>query len=285
MGRPIIDECSATRNRKKPSREPGARMLEFAVRIAREAGRLLLDGFGKKQQITHKGRIDLVTAADLAAEQLIKERISAQFPEHQILAEETGLSERAGERPEYRWIVDPLDGTTNFAHGYPCFAVSIAAERAGEIVCGVVFDPVHDELYTAERGAGAHLNGSRIEVSETAGLSQAMLCTGFPYDVKTNPSNNLDHFKNFVTRAQAVRRDGSAALDLCYTACGRFDGFWELGLKSWDTAAGALVLIEAGGRITGFDGSPFSVYRQHVCASNGRIHEEMVEVLSMADVS
>ena len=252
-------------------------MLNFAIRVARDAGRLLRDRVGTRIDIDHKGSINIVTDVDLASESLIREAISTYYPKHEILAEEGGLSESGS---EYRWIVDPLDGTTNYAHGYPIFCVSIALECRGEVVLGVVYDPMRDELFAAEQGGGAALNNRPIHVSKTADLMQGLLSTGFPYDIKTSKLTNLDHWANFAMNAQALRRDGAAALDLCYVACGRFDGFWELNLSPWDTAAGALIVSEAGGLVSNFIGGTFSNYEPQVVASNGLIHDRMIEVLN-----
>lgn len=253
-------------------------MLDFAIRVARDAGRLLRDRLGTGFDIEHKGAINLVTEVDLASEKLIRETISTYYPRHEILAEEGGLTES---KSEYRWIVDPLDGTTNYAHGYPMFCVSIALERAGETILGVVYDPMREELFSAEPGAGAALNNRPIRVSKTGQLMQSILSTGFPYDIGTSKLTNLDHWANFAMNAQALRRDGAAALDLCYVGCGRFDGFWELNLSPWDTAAGALIVTEAGGRVTNFSNDAFSNYKPEVVASNGLIHDRMIEVLAM----
>lgn len=254
-------------------------MLDFAVQTAREAGRILAERFGRITEVSHKGEIDLVTEADLASERFIIERIRNYYPRHAILAEESGPSDAGERRSDYVWIVDPLDGTTNYAHGYPVFAVSIALEHQGEILLGVVYDPMRDELFAAERGAGATLNGRRIRVSDVEDLNKAMLCTGFPYDVRER-GEFARHFRNFIMTAQAVRRDGSAALDLAYVASGRFDGFWEEGLNPWDVAAGALLVEEAGGRVTDYQGRPFSIYRAPVLASNGLVHDAMMRVLA-----
>ena len=256
-------------------------MLNFAIQAARDAGRILSERYGRAIQISNKGDIDLVTEADLAAERLIVERIKSHFPRHSILAEEAGEVESAsGAASEYKWIIDPLDGTTNYAHGYPFFCVSIALERAGEVVVGVVYDPLRDELFAAERGEGATLNGRRIRVSETDDLNRALVCTGFPYDVRQR-SDFARRFANFIMQAQSVRRDGAAALDLAYVACGRFDVFWEEGLRPWDVAAGVLILEEAGGRVSHYDGRPFDVYTPPIVASNGVLHEELLRVLAM----
>jgi myo-inositol-1(or 4)-monophosphatase len=253
-------------------------MLDFAIRVAQDAGRLLRDRVGTKIEIGHKGDINIVTDVDLASERLIRDAIATYYPRHEILAEESGLAES---NSDYRWIVDPLDGTTNFAHGYPIFCVSIALESKGEIILGVVYDPMRDELFAAERGGGAALNHRPIRVSRTGDLMQSLLSSGFPYDIKTSNLKNLDHWANFAMKAQALRRDGSAALDLCYVACGRFDGFWEWNLSAWDTAAGVLIVEEAGGRVTDFGGGQFSNYRPQTLASNGLIHDQMIEVLAM----
>jgi myo-inositol-1(or 4)-monophosphatase len=251
-------------------------MLNFAKQIAREAGAILRENFGRDIEIHHKGQIDLVTEVDLMSEAFLRERIATHYPKHQLLAEEGGLSDVTS---EYRWIVDPLDGTTNFAHGYPFFSVVVALEHKKDIVLGVIYDPIRDELFAAERGQGATLNERPLRVSKTASLGQSLLVTGFPYNVRSSPQKNLDHFSDFLDVAQAIRRDGSAALDLCYVAAGRFDGFWELNLAPWDMAAGSLIVTEAGGTVTAFNGSEFSSYVPEVLATNGHIHDEMVAVL------
>ncbi len=253
-------------------------MLNFAIDVAREAGGLLIQRLGVAK-VTNKGDIDLVTEADIAAEELIIERIRSYYPQHGILAEESGEATlTGGKRSEWKWIIDPLDGTTNYAHGYPCFAVSIALEHNGVIEIGVVYDPVRDEMFAAERGSGATLNDRKIRVSSVEDLSQAMLCTGFPYNVRERPDFARD-FANFTMTAQAVRRDGSAAIDLAYVACGRFDGFWEDGLSPWDIAAGMLLIEEARGLVTDFDKQPLSIYTKKVLATNGLIHDAMMKIL------
>lgn len=255
-------------------------MLNFAIEMARDAGRILVERQGRSLQVSNKGDINLVTEADLAAEKLIIERINSYYPRHAILAEESGATHGSQSSPdaEWKWIIDPLDGTTNYAHGYPCFCVSIAAEHDGKIEIGVIYDPVGDELFAAERGQGATLNDRSIRVSDIDELNRAMLCTGFPYDVRERP-DFARHFSNFTMRAQAVRRDGSAALDLAYLACGRFDGFWEDGLNPWDIAAGVLLIEEAGGLISDFQGGKLDIYTAKVLASNGLIHDAMMSVL------
>jgi myo-inositol-1(or 4)-monophosphatase len=254
-------------------------LLNFAIQTAREAGRVLAEKFGRALQVSNKGDIDLVTEADIAAERLIVERIRSHHPRHAILTEESGDVVTAGDASsEYKWVIDPLDGTTNYAHGYPCFCVSVALEHEGSVVVGVVYDPTRDELFAAERGGGATLNGRGLRVSETSDLNAALLCTGFPYDVRDR-GDFARHFRNFIMRAQSVRRDGAAALDLAYVAAGRFDGFYEEGLRPWDVAAGVLLVEEAGGRVTHYDGSPFRIYTPPIAASNGLVHEAMLEVL------
>jgi myo-inositol-1(or 4)-monophosphatase len=257
-------------------------LLNFAIQTARDAGRILAERFGRPLQITNKGELELVTESDLASERLIIERIQTYHPRHAILAEESGASSPGDQqhKSEWRWIIDPLDGTTNYAHGYPCFCVSMGLERNGRMELGVVYDPMRDEVFTAERGQGASLNGRRIEVSPVNSLSSALLCTGFPYDVRER-SEFARHFANFIMNAQGVRRDGAAALDLAYVACGRFDGFWEEGLKPWDVAAGALMIEEAGGRVSNYAGEPLSIHNPPILASNGLLHEQMMRVLSV----
>ena len=253
-------------------------MLNFAIQTAREAGNILLEKFGKITTVTKKGDINLVTEADLASEKLIIERIKTYHPRHSILAEESGEAVVIGGEGNWKWIIDPLDGTTNYAHGYPCFCVTLALEHDGEIVVGVTFDPTRNELFAAEKGSGASLNGKPISVSAETKLSESLIVTGFPYNFKEVPQFERS-LKEFLLKSRGVRRDGSAAIDMAYVACGRFDGFWEEGLHPWDVAAGKLLIEEAGGSVTYYDGSPFSVYAPPICASNGGIHPEMLEVL------
>lgn len=256
---------------------PPEHVLSVAIEAARAAGSLLLKYARSGFRIEHKNPINLVTDADHAAEQCVIDRVRAEFPTHRILAEERGADAQPTSR--YQWIIDPLDGTTNFAHGFPVYAVSIGVECDGRGLIGVVYDATRDELFTAQAGDGARLNGSSIEVSTTEQLGSALLVTGFAYDIRDTPNNNLNHFARFALKAQGLRRTGSAALDLCYVAAGRFDGFWEVKLSPWDMAAGVVVLREAGGRVTDFHGNPHSIYQPELVASNGRIHGAMLTVI------
>jgi len=247
--------------------------LEVAVDAAREAGGILLSESDRPVKITYKGEVDLVTEADRKSEAAVVARLRSHFPQHAIIGEEGGEGGAPADS-RYRWYVDPLDGTTNFAHGYPCFAVSIGLLEDGQPLVGVVLDPSRDELFTAMRGEGAYLNSKRIRVSKVEELSKSLVATGFPSHKRTsNP--NMNYYWQFTLHSHGVRRDGSAALDLCSVACGRFDGFWEFGLKSWDTAAGMLIVREAGGMVTDFSGRPYNPGDPEILASNGRIHSEM----------
>jgi myo-inositol-1(or 4)-monophosphatase len=249
--------------------------------MAREAGALLMTYFQRHIKIEYKGDADLVTAADRASEKLIRERISARWPSHDVLGEEQGLTDQGS---EYRWYVDPLDGTTNFAHGFPVFCVSIALERnvpggmrGNDVrrIAAVIYDPTRDELFSAEQGRGAQLNDAPIRVSQTANLSECLLATGFPSH-KRHKNPNIYFYHQITLRTHGVRRAGSAALDLCNVACGRFDGFWEFNLNPWDTAAGVLIVEEAGGKVSGFDGTAFEINSRETLASNGLVHEALV---------
>jgi myo-inositol-1(or 4)-monophosphatase len=248
--------------------------LDVAIETAREAGAILLAEFDQPVKISYKGEVDIVTQADRRSEEAIVSRLRAHFPKHAIVAEEGGGKE--SESP-FRWHVDPLDGTTNFAHGYPCFAVSLGLEEAGELLAGVVYQPISGELFTAAKGEGAYLNQKKIEVSRIEKLATSLLSTGFP-SVKRAQNPNIRYYWDFTLRSHGVRRDGSAALDLAAVACGRFEGFWEFGLHSWDTAAGVLLVREAGGMVTAFNGQPYRLGDRELLASNGRVHEEMKEV-------
>jgi myo-inositol-1(or 4)-monophosphatase len=253
-------------------------MLNFAIETAREAGQILLEKFGRKIGVFKKGDINLVTEADLASEKLIIERIRSYYPKHAILAEESGDAVLLDGVNTWKWIIDPLDGTTNYAHGYPCFCVTIALEHDGEIVIGVTFDPTRNELFAAEKGKGATLNNKPIRVSDTEKLSESLIVTGFPYNFKEK-ENFARHLTDFLLHSRGVRRDGSAAIDMAYVACGRFDGFWEEGLNPWDVAAGLLLIEEAGGQVTYYNGEKYNIYSPPICGSNGLIHREMLEVL------
>jgi myo-inositol-1(or 4)-monophosphatase len=251
--------------------------LTAMAAIAREAGALLLHYFHQHLKIEYKGDADLVTAADRASEALIRDRIRAQWPAHDVLGEEQGLNDQGS---DYRWYVDPLDGTTNFAHGYPVFCVSMGLERresetAATRIAAVVYDPTRDELFSAAQGKGAHLNGEAIHVSKTPVLKESLLATGFPSH-KRHKNPNIFFYHQITLRTHGVRRAGSAALDLCNVASGRFDGFWEFNLNPWDTAAGVLIVEEAGGKVTRFDGSPFELNSRETVASNGLLHEALL---------
>jgi len=254
-------------------------VLNFAKQIALDAGSLLVQRLGSAR-VSNKGDIDLVTEADIAAEKLIIDQIRSYYPRHSVLAEESGEAiSIGGDGSSWKWVIDPLDGTTNYAHGYPCFCVSIGLEHNGVLELGVVYDPMRDEMFAAERGQGATLNDRRIRVSDVEELNSAMLVTGFPYNVRERPDFARE-FAIFTMNAQAVRRDGSAAIDLAYVACGRFDGFWEDGLNPWDMAAGILLIEEAGGRVTNFQDEPLSIYTKKVLATNGLVHEAMLRLLA-----
>ena len=241
--------------------------------IAHEAGALLIDYFNQHIKVEYKGDADLVTAADRKSEALIRERIRSRWPDHDVLGEEEGLRDTGS---EYRWYVDPLDGTTNFAHGYPVFCVSMALEHKNEMIAGLCFDPTRNEMFTAERGKGALLNGSPIQVSKTVKLAESLVATGFPSH-KRHKNPNIHFYHQITLRTHGVRRAGSAALDLCSVACGRFDGFWEFNLNPWDTAAGVLIVEEAGGRVSDFRGGEFQLNSRETLASNGIIHDALLQ--------
>lgn len=254
-------------------------MIENLAEVARMAGRILREGYGKAQEIEEKGRsTDLVTATDKASEVVVRQYLARHFPTHAILGEEEGLSGSADS--EWTWIVDPLDGTTSFAHGLPFFSVCIALRHRREIVAGAVYEPLRDELFLAESGSGATLDGKRIRVTETADLSRALLATGFPYRIAENPHKTLEVFAAVVPHARGIRRMGSAGLDLAYVACGRMDGYWETLLKPWDCAAGALLVREAGGLVTDFSGLEHDIFGLETLATNGAIHEQLRELIA-----
>jgi myo-inositol-1(or 4)-monophosphatase len=254
-------------------------MLDVAIEAATTAGKHLKKHLGKVRDIQKKSgqEKNLVTEIDKASEKIIIGIIKKHFPKHEILAEESGRTLGAS---RYKWIIDPLDGTTNYTHGFPVFCVSIGVEYKNELVYGVVYDPNFDELFTAEKGKGAFLNGKKIHVSKTEKLSASLLVTGFPYNIAENPNHAVEHFVNFLVHAQAVRRMGSAAIDLAYVAAGRYDGFWEVALNPWDMAAGALLVREAGGKLTDFSVKEFSIYQKEIVASNGIVHPQMIEILN-----
>ncbi len=251
----------------------------IVINAARQAGEILRKNWGQAGQIEHKGAIDLVTETDRLAEAAILTTLQAHYPDFSILAEEAG---QRGDNAEQRFIVDPLDGTTNYAHAYPCFCVSIALEQQGVVTLGVIYEPLLDELYTAIKGQGAYVNGKPLFVSATNNLNDSLLVTGFPYNIRERTGNSLKYFNHLALLAQGVRRDGSAALDLCYVAAGRYDGFWELNLCPWDVAAGSLIVAEAGGRVSHIDDVGFSINGKQILATNGLIHEELGQALKQA---
>lgn len=255
---------------------PDPRYLATAIEAVTLAGAIQRAKFGTVLRVDKKGAIDLVTEVDLEVERAVRALLGARFPTHAILAEELGGS---GAGHSHRWVFDPLDGTTNFTHGVPIFCASLALEIDGEAVVGAVFDPNRRELFTAERGVGAWLNGAPLRVSTTDALIDALLVTGFPYDVHATLDEVMGLFAAFVAEARAIRRLGSAAIDLCWVAAGRMDAFWEERLQPWDTRAGALIVEEAGGRVTGVDGGPWDPAAGHILASNGRLHEAMRQVV------
>jgi myo-inositol-1(or 4)-monophosphatase len=254
--------------------------LQVASAAAREAGKILKRRFGGPLNVRKKGVIDLVTDVDLQAEKAVLQLIRARFPSDRILAEESGGQ---GQSPERTWIIDPLDGTTNFAHGFPFFAVSLALEVAGEIALGIVYNPHLEEYFEAVRGSGALLNGRPVTVSDTTEIGDSLLATGFPYDIQDSGEDVLELFGRVTKKAQGVRRPGSAALDLCYVACGRFDGFWEKGLNPWDTAAGSIIAREAGGMLATYSGTDYTPYEKTVVAANPALLEEMLRVINSND--
>lgn len=252
------------------------KFMDTAVRAARAAGKLQRERLWSEHEIEFKGEINLVTEVDRECEDMIVAAIRGEFPGHDFLAEE---NEYARSDSRFRWIIDPLDGTTNYAHGFPWFCVSIALEIDGEVRVGVIYHPMMDELFTVAKGEGALLNGRPLRVSRREPLKNCLLATGFPYDRTWDNENNFANFQNFQMAARAVRRAGAAALDLAYVAAGRLDGYWECKLKPWDVAAGQLLVAEAGGMVTNYAGKPFSIREHRIIASNGLIHGEMLGVL------
>jgi myo-inositol-1(or 4)-monophosphatase len=257
---------------------------KLAIDTAIKAGKIIIKHSGRVKKIGFKDAVNLVTDVDKLSEEMITSSIRSMFPDHGILTEESKEKRSAS---EFKWVIDPLDGTTNYAHNLPVYCVSIALEEKGQIILGVVYNPNLDELFVAEKGKGAYLYKGRgsskskhkISVSHESQLGKSLLATGFPYDIRTSRVNNLNHFTNFYKKCQAVRRMGAAALDLAYLAMGRFDGFWELKLSPWDMAAGSLLITEAGGKVTDFSGGPFNIYLKEILATNGKIHQQMVDVL------
>jgi len=254
--------------------------LKVAAEAGKQAGQMLQASIDKSREITFKGAVDLVTNHDRESQQMIFNHLSSLYPDHDFLAEEDLCEERGA---DFRWIIDPIDGTTNYAHRFPFFSVSIALEWKGCMVLGVIYDPMREEMFTAAVDEGAYLNGKRIHVSSVSDLNNSLLATGFPYDLRESKVNNFDHFAHFAVRAQAIRRCGSAALDLCYLACGRFDGFWEMKLSPWDVAAGALIVQEAGGRVSDFGDDEYCPFGKEILASNTLIHRQMLDVLRMGE--
>ena len=252
-------------------------LLDFALETAKEAGSILIQHFGKISTIKRKSTdVDLLTIADTESEVIILDKIKTTFPQHHIISEESDITKGSS---EYRWIIDPLDGTTNFVHNLPIFAVSIGLQYKDETILGVVYNPVADKCFWAEEGSGAFLNGKPINITSTNTLSNSLLVTGFPYIQDDRYEKCFALFKELYSRTQGIRRLGAAALDFCFVAMGRFDGFWEFGLESWDFCAGALILQEAGGKISDWDGSPMPFSGKRVLATNGHVHGEMMEIL------
>jgi len=251
--------------------------VQFSEKLARGAGKILKQGFNRSLIINYKGRINPVTEYDLKSERYITSQIVKRFPDHAILAEEGSDVE---EQSPYRWVIDPLDGTVNYAHGFPVYCVSIAVEYEGDTIAGVVYDPDRDELFSAGKGMGTWLNKKKVHVSSEKTLRKALLATGFAYNISTAKRNNLGLFARMAKRAQGVRRPGSAAIDLCWLACGRLDGFWEFYLHPWDTAAAKLIVEEAGGKVSRINGKAYSIFSRDILASNGHLHKTMISVLT-----
>lgn len=268
--------------KKELSTAASNRLFAFAIKIAYEAGAILKSGYNKPRAITHKGVIDLVTDTDIKSEKHICRRIQATYPDHAILAEEGGGG-GAGKKnttSPFRWVIDPLDGTTNFAHGYPAFCVSIALEHNSKTIIGVVFDPLRDEMFSAALSGGAKLNRKKLSVTKVRKLEKALCATGFPYNMHTSKQDNLKNFKTVAKRVQGIRRGGSAALDLCYVAAGRFEAYWELKLAPWDSAAGALIAREAGAKVTDITGAPHNIQQERIIAANPILHKQLLKLIN-----
>ena len=254
------------------------KFFEIASIAARQAGKIIKDYFHKPKVISYKGRIDLVTNVDKKAEDIIIKIIKKSYPNHNILTEESEHSYNPNQ--EFCWVIDPLDGTTNYVHKFPFVSVSIALQKNQESILGIVYNPILEEFFYSEIGKGSFRNGNRISVSKTSIISNAFLSTGFPYKINDEKRNNISNFAKIIRRCRGIRRAGSAAIDLCYVATGIFDGFWELELSPWDTAAGILIIKQAGGTITNFDGSKFSIFNKEIIATNGHIHKELLNILN-----
>ena len=255
--------------------------LDIALEAAKRAGEIIRENFHKKKLIDYKGRINLVTNVDREAEKVVIETIKNYYPKHNILTEETEYAQDPDQ--EYCWVIDPLDGTTNYVHGFPFVCVSIALQRNGKSIVGVVYNPILHELFHAEKGKCSFRNNEPVSVSGNADFSKSLLATGFPYDMLNDERNNIQNFAQVIKNCRGIRRPGSAAIDICYVACGVFDGYWELELYPWDTAAGIVILDEAGGKVSKFDGSEFSIFDKEIVASNGKVHEELLKVLNLRD--
>ncbi|MFC2135044.1 inositol monophosphatase family protein [Bacteroidota bacterium] len=256
-------------------------MIENVYKIALEAGNIIRDGFGRQFSVEYKtNSSNLVTEIDKKAENAIINFITTEYSGHNIIAEESGEQQSDS---EYTWVIDPLDGTTNFAHGLPIFSVSIGIQKKGQTIIGVIYDVMNNVMYSAEKGNGAYRDNQKINVGKNSSLEESLLVTGFPYNIKENPDDVIKKFNDFLLEARAVRRLGSAAIDFCYVASGVFDGFWEVHLSPWDVCAGALIVEEAGGKVTDFAGESVSIHSKQYLASNGRIHDEMMKVLNRSD--
>jgi len=263
----------------RSKKSEGNRLIDKIIEIAKEAGEIIREGFGKNFSIETKGSYtNLVTEYDKKSEATIINYIKKEFPSHSVLAEESG-NHYSGS--EYLWVIDPLDGTTNFAHGLPIFSVSIGVQKNGKTIYGVVYDVMRDSMYSAELGSGSFCNGRKLCVSSNSDIRQSVLVTGFPYNISENPDHAIEHFNSFLKYARAIRRLGSAAIDFCYTAEGVFDGFWEVSLNPWDMCAGKLLVEEAGGIVTNFNGEEIDIFSKQILATNGKIHQQMINILHL----